>query len=610
MLSLILLLAVLAFGAAENGNGSQPKIPSEVEALASARMITIEPNNVINATMNKPDGSEYKAGEKIWFTVRIKNPGYLYILDMPQSGNITQLFPNYYQRTNFLNPGTYRIPSTNNYSYTVSGSKPGIELVQFILSSKPVDFLDKANVSSKEPFANVGGTENQALVAFKTNLIKSIVVVPEKWTAWTYFYYNTGEENTSSLTVQSVPPGARINVDGRMNGITPARFNVAPGYHDVTLSMGGYQTWNGSVFIGVGEAKSINIPLVPIQPNLTGTLRIRVFPSNSTVYVDGKRVGTGDQTLQVSTGYHRVVVQRDGYQTYYNDAVVVSANRETNITVRLETFKGTFYLSSQPYVSVYIDGVYAGGTGYNGVLYLSGVPVGYHELKLSKEWYVTQKTDYRVRPGDNYLNVNLSQAGMLKVSSNVYPISLTVDGQDYGTIDDQNEGMYVPVGSHSVELTNPEYQPYISTMNFNFQQTSNIRISLGLKPLNISMVAAPNPFSPNGDWIDDTTDFRVNLSRSGDLEVRVYAGDKMVWYRNVNAEYGNNNVIWDGNSLDGQAMPNGVYRVVATVNSYGETMSATTNVVIDKSVYTYFKEIVLGVGLLAVVGILLLIFGQ
>lgn len=608
ILSLILSLAVFVFGA--QGNGSQPQVPPEVEALASARMISIEPNDVIGVTMNKPNGSEYKSGETIWFTVKVKNPGYLYILDMPQSGNITQLFPNYYQRTNFVNPGTYRIPSPGGYNFSVSGSKSGIELVQFILSSKPIAFLDSAGVSSGKPFANVGGTDKQDFVNFKTNLIKSIVVVPDKWTAWTYFYYNAGGGTSSSLTVQSVPSGANVNVDGTMNGMTPARFNVAPGYHDVTLSMTGYQTWNGKVLVGVAEAKSVNIPLVPIQPNLTGTLKINVYPSNSSVYVDGRNMGTGDQTLQLSTGYHRVVVQKDGYQSYYNDAVVISANQTTSINARLVTLKGTLYISSQPYVAVYIDGIYAGGTGYNGMLYLSGVTAGYHELTLSKEWYVTQKMDYRVRPGDNYMTVNLSQAGMLKVNSNVYPLTVSVDGADYGKIQNANEGVYVPSGSHSVELSNPEYQSYRTTMNFNFQQTSNIRISLGLKPLSVSVVADPNPFSPNGDWVNDTTDFKVNLSRSGNIELKVYSGNDLIWYRNVSAEYGTTRITWNGNSIDGKAMPNGVYKAVANVSSYGETMSATTSVVIDKSVYTYFKEIVIVGGILTIVGLLLLIFGQ
>lgn len=586
-----------------------PKIPPEVESLAAAKLINIEPNNVITVSMNKSNGSEYKNSETISFTVKITKPGYLYMIDMPQYGSVTQIFPNYYQQKNFLSPGTYKIPSNSNYHLTLSGTRSGVEFVQFILSSKPIALLEQSKISKDNPFNGLSSTQKEDFAKFKENLVKSIVVVPdtERWTAWTYFYFNAGVKTI--LNLQSAPLGAKIVLDNKYSGITPEIFQTSPGYHDVSLSKDGYQTWNGNIFIGVGENKSVNIPLVLIQQNLTGMLSIDVTPSNAHVYVDGQYIGDGDQSLKFSAGYHSVSVDLSGYESYYNNYVLVNANQTTYLNIDLTPLMGNLYVYSQPYVQIYVDGTYAGGTGYLGYTYITGIPAGYHVLKFSKEWYISQQMNYNLHPGDNYLSTNLSQSGMLKVNSNVYPLTIRIDGKDYGQIDNADKGLFVPVGSHEVDISNPQYVPYKASLNFDFQKTTEIPISLELKPLELSLKISPNPFSPNGDWFEDTTNFYVKLSRAGYVQISVYASNgEVVWYRNYNAPYGTSSTTWNGDDLNGTPMSNGVYRVVANVQSYGQDMSAQTNVVIDRSHYTYLKEITIIGGILLLVGLVFLIF--
>ncbi len=583
------------------------KIPSEVEAMASARLIEVKPNSILTATMNKPNGSEYRVGETIYFNVKNTKGGYLYILDVPQNGKITQLFPNYYQPKNFIMPGIHKIPSFSTYRFVVSGANSGIELVEFILSSKPLNFLQTAKTSKKVPFAAVGSVEKKEFVKFKLNLMKSFVVVPEKerWTSWTYFYLNAGKKTL--LQVQSTPDGANLKVDGKFYGFTPQTVGVSAGYHNVLLSMKGYKDWRGTVFVGVGQTKSLNIMLVPSKQNLVGILKLNVSPLDATVYVDGKKVGNGNQELTVVAGYHNVVVEKNGYQSYYSDSIFVRPNLTTIVNINLKPLTANIYIHSQPYVRVYIDGTFAGGTGYDGLLYLTGVRVGYHRLKFEKEWYIVQTIDYKVFSGDNYLSTNLSEAGLLKANSNVYPLSLKVDGKYFGDIENSNTGIYVPIGSHSVEFSNPEYLSIKKVMNFEFQKTSYTSVYLKLKPLTLFVKAQPNPFSPNGDWYDDTTTFYITLSRSGNVKVEIFSGGQRIWYRNVSTSYGTTKITWDGNSISGQAMPNGVYKAKISVESYGQTMTKSLDVIINKSGYTYLKEIIIIGGLAILIGLIYLL---
>ena len=502
---------MVSFSLANTTLPSTPKIPPSVSALSHAKLIYIKPNKVLTVQMNKPNGSVYRNGETIWFNVKNTVNGYLYILDIPPEGTITQLFPNYYQPKNYIKAGIHRIPSVPTYKFVVYEKQPGLEFVEYILSSEPLNFLQNFQKDKSHPFPPVGKTAKKEFVKFKLNMMKSLMTVPKKWTAWSYFYVNNGKVQTL-LDIMSTPSGAEVTVDGKFFGITPVISEVSPGYHFVKLSMSGYKEWEGNVYVEFGQTKKLNVSLIPTTQNPLGELDIVVEPSDSTVYVDGEKVGIGEQKLKLTPGYHNVEVKHENYQTYYNDSVEVEANTVKTLKVKLLPLTANLYIHSQPYTNVYVDGVFAGGTGFDGTLYLQGVKIGYHELRFSKEWYISQTIGYEVSPGDNYISVMLTAAGMLKVNSNVYPVYIKVDNEDFGKVNDSNEGLYVPIGSHTVTFSNPEYVSKTEILNFYFQRTTTANVSMNLKPLKMSVKISPNPFSPNNDWYEDTTTFHVILS--------------------------------------------------------------------------------------------------
>lgn len=52
------------------------------------------------------------------------------------------------------------------------------------------------------------------------------------------------QTNQATITVDSTPPGADIEVDGAFVGNTPSTVSVAPGVHNFTVSKKGFATWN------------------------------------------------------------------------------------------------------------------------------------------------------------------------------------------------------------------------------------------------------------------------------------------------------------------------------------------------------------------------------
>ncbi|HUF24507.1 MAG TPA: PEGA domain-containing protein [Vicinamibacterales bacterium] len=67
-----------------------------------------------------------------------------------------------------------------------------------------------------------------------------------------------------SLTVTSRPAGARVLVDGRFVGTTPAKVpGITPGAHTVRVELEGYQPWSTTVRVVGGQDARVAAPLVP-----------------------------------------------------------------------------------------------------------------------------------------------------------------------------------------------------------------------------------------------------------------------------------------------------------------------------------------------------------
>jgi hypothetical protein len=57
----------------------------------------------------------------------------------------------------------------------------------------------------------------------------------------------------ASLTIESTPPGADIELDGAFVGNTPSSLNVAPGSHDISLSKKGFAPWTRKLNVTGGS---------------------------------------------------------------------------------------------------------------------------------------------------------------------------------------------------------------------------------------------------------------------------------------------------------------------------------------------------------------------
>ncbi len=121
------------------------------------------------------------------------------------------------------------------------------------------------------------------------------------------------EEADARLSVNTIPRGANVLVDGRYRGQSPLTLDLAPDTdYEIGLSKAGYGSASRKVRLAAAARDSISVDLTA----RTGNVTVSVSPQDATVYVDGSARGQGSTTLSLSSAPHRIEVRREGYETW------------------------------------------------------------------------------------------------------------------------------------------------------------------------------------------------------------------------------------------------------------------------------------------------------
>jgi serine/threonine-protein kinase len=154
------------------------------------------------------------------------------------------------------------------------------------------------------------------------------------------------------LLIRSRPAGARVFVDGRDRGLTPATVpGLGRGSHRIRLVRGGYSTEDRRVVITSRSARSMTIALTRAsQPSvqtsapaasartgqLVGALTIDSRPQGAAVFIDGRLAGATPLNVPaVPPGEHAVRLEREGYRRWASSVRVV-ASGQNRVTASLE----------------------------------------------------------------------------------------------------------------------------------------------------------------------------------------------------------------------------------------------------------------------------------
>ena len=137
-------------------------------------------------------------------------------------------------------------------------------------------------------------------------------------------------EGEGELAVQSRPPGARVIVDGKDQGVTPTTVRLPAGPHVLEVQVGKAEPRVIPLTISAGVQTSQYIELRDVA--VTGSLSIKSDPPGARITVDGKPRGTTPATIpDLSPGDHAVVLELAGRKA--SQAVKIEPGGTAQLTI-------------------------------------------------------------------------------------------------------------------------------------------------------------------------------------------------------------------------------------------------------------------------------------
>src|SRR6185437_11888923 len=192
-------------------------------------------------------------------------------------------------------------------------------------------------------------------------------------------------------------------------------------------------------------------------------------PPGSLVFVNGESVGStdadGEIELKMNPGTYTVRVSRDGYITREADVDVLPTPEAQQVEFTLPTALVSVNVVTDPAgAEVYLDDVYRGATGLNGILVLEKVtPSQPHTLRARKDGYLQQSTP---------VTANIGQIS-IKLVPDSMPLKLITDPPEAEVyLDEVYKGTSTPDGTLIVEQVNPNQSHTVRAKKEGYRQQS------------------------------------------------------------------------------------------------------------------------------------------
>lgn len=161
------------------------------------------------------------------------------------------------------------------------------------------------------------------------------------------------KKKAGALSIETVPSGAEIYIDGYKKGIAPLTIdNLIIGKYKVKAIKEDYEVYEKEITIEYKATRKENFNLTE-EP---GSLLIKVEQPPANVYIDGESKGKADPKLSFEkfpSGEHTIKIKKDGYEDY-EKTITIHANKGETISAVLkksekpkyEPSKATIYLKN------------------------------------------------------------------------------------------------------------------------------------------------------------------------------------------------------------------------------------------------------------------------
>jgi hypothetical protein len=312
-------------------------------------------------------------------------------------------------------------------------------------------------------------TVSTVLLFPKINL-RSIVPVNNK-------QVNQTSQINTTISINSIPDGAQVLIDGSSIGITPVRdYEVNEGTHTIVLKKDGYNDVSDTVNVVKGDNVTRQYTLTKAVTETT--VSITSTPDGARVYIDGNDAGNTPLTgYRLSIGQHSIKVTKDGYNDY-NGTFAVS-EQDVNKTISIALTKkaqssyvvttGRLYVNSSPTgADVYLNGKFKGNTPQTFTL-----DPGTYTVKISKDGYVPYTQTINVKKGGSYtVSKQLVKYATINITTNPPYATIYINGVKVG---DSPLFFYrIAPGHYTLRIVKSGYVEYKGEFTINSGETKTL----------------------------------------------------------------------------------------------------------------------------------------
>ncbi len=277
--------------------------------------------------------------------------------------------------------------------------------------------------------------------------------------------------NFALVSIDSVPSGAQIEVDGKPAGVTPTKLELDAGIRRVQITSPGLRVWNSSVVVNAGVAQTIGpVALGAADARVT----VRSVPAGAQVTTGGTFRGLTPVTIELSPGAsHAVTVTRAGYAPWTRE-VLAEAGKESALDARLAALLVDVRIEGTPAdAEVFVNGQARGKAPV-----ALQLPAARHHIEVRKEGYSPYVADVALAPGiGRKLDFKLidprdiaGNAPQRITTRSGIKLLIVAGGTYTAGTDRREQGRRPNEGSHKVTLFRPFYMGEREVTNAQFRQ--------------------------------------------------------------------------------------------------------------------------------------------
>ncbi len=237
----------------------------------------------------------------------------------------------------------------------------------------------------------------------------------------------------ADISIDTVPSGASVLVDGETVATTPATLEVLQGERQLMLQMPSFASWQTALEVIAGEAQDLG--RIELEP-ASGLVDLASTPSGANVTVNGEFQGQTPLELALAPDRpQRLAVFKPGYRRH-NETLTVEAGSTQQKTIKLRAQLGEVRVDIAPASAlVRVNGRPVG----KGSQTLS-LPAVAHTIEVSLEGYASKKQRVTPRPGLQQLVTFSLQTEQEARAARIKPQITTALGQTLLLFSPQDAG--------------------------------------------------------------------------------------------------------------------------------------------------------------------------